>query len=119
MISKLEWTYQGTLAAAGLLTIGYLAGKYQSSAVKKDLSKKKVAKSYESDADPINTYCVQHSTPLSDVQEKLMKETLKHEMGQMLGAPEVISLNAALIHALGAKKVCKFCYLNTNLFFLQ
>jgi len=48
---------------------------------------------------------IQHSTPLSQVQETLMSETLKHPKSMMLGAPEVITLNAALIQALGGKKV--------------
>ena len=68
-------------------------------------SNKKVAKSYEGDVDPVKAYCIQHSTPLTAVQETLMSETLKHPRGAMLGAPEVISLNAALIRALGSKKV--------------
>ena len=34
-----------------------------------------------------------------------MSETLKHPRARMLGAPEVITLNAALIKALGGKKV--------------
>ena len=67
--------------------------------------KKVVAKSYNSDGDPIKTYCVQHSTPLNAIQEKCMSETLKHPRARMLGAPEVITLNAALIKALGGKKV--------------
>ena len=68
-------------------------------------SNKKVTKSYEGNADPVKDYCIQHSTPLTAVQETLMSETLKHPRGMMLGAPEVISLNAALIRALGSKKV--------------
>merc|ERR1712086_975599 len=86
MIPKWELTLQNTIAGAGVFTLGILAGRYWSSAAGTTISGKKVvAKSYNSDGDPIKTYCVQHSTPLS--------------------APEVITLNAALIKALGGKKV--------------
>ena len=106
MIPKLELTLQNTIAGAGVFTLGLLAGRYWSSAAGTTISGKKVvAKSYNSDGDPIKTYCVQHSTPLSAIQEKCMSETLKHPRAIMLGAPEVITLNAALIKALGGKKV--------------
>ena len=106
MIPKLELTLQNTIAGAGVFTLGILAGRYWSSVAAKTISGKKVvAKSYNSDGDPIKTYCVQHSTPLNAIQEKCMSETLKHPRARMLGAPEVITLNAALIKALGGKKV--------------
>ena len=105
MIQKWEWPLQGTATAVGIFAIGYLAGRYRPLTEKVTSSKKKVGKSVFSEGDPIKDYCVQHSTPLSNVQEKLMSDTLKHKMAIMLGAPEVITLNAALIRALGAKKV--------------
>ena len=105
MIPKMELTLQNTIAGAGVFTLGILAGRYWSSAGTNISGKKVVAKSYNSDGDPIKTYCVQHSTPLSAIQEKCMSETLKHPRARMLGAPEVITLNAALIKALGGKKV--------------
>ena len=63
-----------------------------------------MSKSYE-DEDAVKSYCVKHSTPITDIQKKLIEFTLKMPRGQMLGAPEVISLNSALIMALKAKKV--------------
>ena len=89
----------GATAAAGFLAIGYLLGKRQSTSWKKIVSK-----SYE-DEDAVKSYCVKHSTPITDIQKKLIEFTLKMPRGQMLGAPEVISLNSALIMALKAKKV--------------
>ena len=88
----------GTTAAAGLLAVGYLLGRGQRGA------KRAVAKSYES-TDDVKSYCVQHSTPQTEVQKRLVEHTLKMPNGAMLGAPEVISVNAALIMALKAKKV--------------
>jgi len=64
----------------------------------------KVSKSYY-DTDPVKDYCIQHSTPLHPVQKKLIEETLQHSRSRMMGAPEVISLNALLIKSLSAKKV--------------
>merc|ERR1712112_709986 len=64
----------------------------------------KVAKSYYAE-DPVKNYCIKHSTPLHPVQLQLVEETLKHANSKMMGAPEVISLNALLIHSLNAKKV--------------
>ena len=87
-------------AAIGLLSTGYLLGRSSVSG-----GKRLVAKSYESDDDPVKSYCLQHSSPLSAIQNKLQAETLEHKQAIMLGAPEVISLNAALIKALGAKNV--------------
>ena len=65
---------------------------------------KRVFKSYNLE-DPVKSYCLDHSTPLSEIQKKLMEETLNHPRGMMLGAPEVLSLNAAFLKALKAKKV--------------
>ena len=88
----------GTTVAAGLLAVGYLLGRGQRR------SRRAVAKSYEN-TDDVKSYCVKHSTPLTEVQKRLVEHTLKMPNGAMLGAPEVISLNAALIMALKAKKV--------------
>ena len=40
--------------------------------------KVKVAKSYMAGGDPVKSYCLEHSSPLNKVQEKLMNDTLKH-----------------------------------------
>lgn len=64
----------------------------------------KVEKSYYG-SDPIKQYCLQHSTPMHPVQMKLLEETLTHPKFKMMGAPEVINLNALLIKSLAAKKV--------------
>jgi len=64
----------------------------------------KVSKSYY-DTDPVKDYCIQHSTPLHPVQKRLIQETLQHSRSRMMGAPEVISLNALLMKSLAAKKV--------------
>ncbi|MPC89030.1 putative caffeoyl-CoA O-methyltransferase 2 [Portunus trituberculatus] len=42
---------------------------------------------------------------LTDVQKRLNEVTFKHSRYQMLGAPEVLQLNANLIQAIGGKKV--------------
>jgi len=64
-----------------------------------------VSKSYREE-NPVKAYCLGHSTPLHPVQQKLQEDTLAlGRPGRMLGAPEVISLNALLIKSLGAKKV--------------
>merc|ERR1712198_514612 len=65
----------------------------------------RVEKSYYAGADPIKQYCLQHSTPMHPVQMKLLEETLTHPKFKMMGAPEVINLNALLIKSLAAKKV--------------
>ena len=79
-----------------------------------------VNKSYDTN-DPIKNYCLAHSSALHPVQVKLNQETMKHSrvsvllskllsilcliQYRMLGAPEVISMNALLIKSLGGKKV--------------
>merc|ERR1711884_368294 len=63
-----------------------------------------VNKSYDTN-DPVKNYCLAHSSPLHPVQVKLNQETMKHSRYRMLGAPEVISMNALLIKSLGGKKV--------------
>lgn len=63
-----------------------------------------VSKSYGT-KDVVKDYCIKNSTPLHPVQKKLFDETLKHKWGRMMGAPEVISMNALLIRSLLAKKV--------------
>jgi len=65
----------------------------------------RVEKSYYAGADPIKQYCLQHSTPMHPVQMKLLEETLKHSRYRMMGAPEVVNLNALLIKSMAAKKV--------------
>ena len=97
MVPDISLIY-GATAAAGLLAFGYLLGQ------RRRPWKKTVTKSYENE-DAVKSYCVKHSTPISEVQKKLIEFTLKMPRGQMLGAPEVISLNSALIMALKAKKV--------------
>jgi len=63
-----------------------------------------VKKSYQA-KDLVKDYCLRHSSPMHPVQLKLVEETLKHPRVLMMGAPEVVSMNALLIHSLGAKKV--------------
>ena len=50
-------------------------------------------------------YCNAHSSPLHPVQQKLLEETVQHRRGGMMGAPEVVSMNALLIQSMAAKKV--------------
>ena len=88
--------------AAGIFYFGYKTGTGQWGVFSKKV--KRVAKSYYAE-DPVKLYCVDHSTPLNEIQQKLMTDTLKHPKFNMLGAPEVLSLNAAFIKALKAKKV--------------
>ena len=42
---------------------------------------------------------------MTDVQKKLKDATLKQPMCKMMGAPEVLQLNANLMQSIGAKKV--------------
>lgn len=63
-----------------------------------------VAKSYRTN-DPVKDYCIKHSSPLHPVQLRLLEETLSHSRSRMMGAPEVVSMNALLINSLRAKKV--------------
>ena len=91
----------GTSLAAGFLAIGYYWGKGQrvQSGVKRA-----VAKSFEN-TDEVKSYCIQHSSPMTSVQRKLLEDTLHHPQAIMMGAPEIVALNAMLIRALKAKKV--------------
>ena len=50
-------------------------------------------------------YCNAHSSPLHPVQQKLLEETVQHRRGGMMGAPEVVNMNALLVRSLAAKKV--------------
>ena len=102
MVWSNHWAPGWPLLAAtgGSLVVGYIMGRLSVSPQKKGVSK-----SFNSGGDPILAYCLQHSTPLQPVQVKLMEDTLQHTMSMMLGAPEVISLNAALIRALKARRV--------------
>nr|AAZ66373.1 O-methyltransferase [Penaeus chinensis] len=61
-------------------------------------------KSYDN-TDPLVQYCVNHSLRLTDVQKRLNDATLQHRRAAMLGAPEVLQLNANIMQAIGAKKV--------------
>ncbi|XP_064087889.1 probable caffeoyl-CoA O-methyltransferase 2 isoform X1 [Macrobrachium nipponense] len=61
-------------------------------------------KSYRN-KDPLVAYTMQHSLRQTDVQKRLDEVTLKHRRAGMLGAPEVLQLNANLMQAIGAKKV--------------
>ncbi|KAG7173670.1 probable caffeoyl-CoA O-methyltransferase 2 [Homarus americanus] len=61
-------------------------------------------KSYDS-KDQLVKYTVDHSLRLTDVQKRLNEETLKHARYAMLGAPEVLQLNANIMKTMGAKKV--------------
>ena len=55
-----------------------------------------------SERDKILKYCLDHSTSLHPLQIKLMEETIReNRMSIMLGAPEVLNLNAGLMKALG------------------
>lgn len=55
--------------------------------------------------DPLVKYTVDHSLRLTDVQKRLNEATFKISESKMLGAPEVLQLNANLMQAIGAKKV--------------
>ena len=91
--------YGATMAAAGW-TLGYFwAGKGQIGSIKRV-----VAKSYEN-TDEVKSHCVENSSPLTMVQKKLLEQTIEHPQAIMMGAPEIVNLNALLIRALGAKKV--------------
>eukprot|EP00088_Acartia_fossae_P063086 TRINITY_DN7667_c0_g1_i2.p1 TRINITY_DN7667_c0_g1~~TRINITY_DN7667_c0_g1_i2.p1 ORF type:complete len:233 (+),score=52.57 TRINITY_DN7667_c0_g1_i2:99-797(+) len=65
-----------------------------------------VKKSYY-EANPVKQYCLDHSTPQHPVQRKLIQETLEMKGidVNMMGAPEIVSLNALFIKNMGAKKV--------------
>eukprot|EP00088_Acartia_fossae_P006175 TRINITY_DN12832_c0_g1_i1.p1 TRINITY_DN12832_c0_g1~~TRINITY_DN12832_c0_g1_i1.p1 ORF type:complete len:230 (-),score=53.29 TRINITY_DN12832_c0_g1_i1:88-777(-) len=63
-----------------------------------------IKKSYY-EANPVKEYCLDHSTPLHPVQKKLLLETLEIPQYKMMGAPEVVALNALFIKNMGAKKV--------------
>ncbi|KAG0718734.1 putative caffeoyl-CoA O-methyltransferase 1 [Chionoecetes opilio] len=63
-------------------------------------------KSFKSQ-DPLVKYTVDHSLRLTDVQKRLMEATFQlcESDACMLGAPEILQLNANLIQAIGGKKV--------------
>ncbi|XP_050721580.1 probable caffeoyl-CoA O-methyltransferase 2 [Eriocheir sinensis] len=61
-------------------------------------------KSYGSE-DPLVRYTVDHSLRLTEGQKKLMALTLTLPRYVMLGAPEVLQLNANLIRSIGGRKV--------------
>ena len=91
----------GATLAAGFLAIGYCWGKGQRG---QSGVKRAVAKSFEN-TDEVKSYCVQHSSPMTSVQKKLIERTLNHPRVIMMGAPEIVALNSLLIRALNAKKV--------------
>ena len=66
-----------------------------------------VGKSYSGNAgNPVLQYCVSHTTPDHPVQQELLKETLaNYREARMLGAPECLALNAAIIRSKNAKKI--------------
>ncbi|XP_071532912.1 probable caffeoyl-CoA O-methyltransferase 2 [Panulirus ornatus] len=68
------------------------------------MDKMSYGKSYLT-TDPLVKYVTEHSIRHTDVQKRLMEETQKHRSVGMMGAPEVLQLNANLIQAIGAKKV--------------
>ncbi|KAK4307976.1 hypothetical protein Pmani_020302 [Petrolisthes manimaculis] len=55
--------------------------------------------------DPKVKYTVDHSIRYTDVQKRLIEETLKHTESGMLSSPDSLQLIANLIQAIGAKKV--------------
>jgi len=63
-----------------------------------------VKKSYYEE-NPLSNYCLNSSTPMHPIQQKLAKETMEMTQFKMMGAPEVVSLNALFIRNMGAKKV--------------
>lgn len=97
------------LIGGGLFALGYQLGKRNSrDVVKKEFDGRSlVSKSYytEGSGNVVLKYCLNHTTPLHPVQNKLISETLVHPRSGMMGAPEVVCLNAALIKMSGAKKV--------------
>eukprot|EP00095_Tigriopus_kingsejongensis_P005060 maker-scaffold330_size203968-snap-gene-0.16 protein:Tk05060 transcript:maker-scaffold330_size203968-snap-gene-0.16-mRNA-1 annotation:"O-methyltransferase" len=104
-MENLDWQkiLKQSALGAGLLLAGYQIGRYSSRRTFKDV----VSKSFKTnDADwAVMQYCLDHSSPLTAVQERLIQETLDHARGIMMGAPEVVNLNAGLLKAIGAKKV--------------
>ncbi len=95
----------GLLAASGLVYAGYKLGRGDWSPGSGGGLSDAVSKSYYGKVDSVKIYCNDHSTPLHDVQKLLFEETKNHKWSRMMGAPEVVNLNAGLIRALGAKKV--------------
>ncbi|XP_045133018.1 C-C chemokine receptor type 1-like isoform X1 [Portunus trituberculatus] len=61
-------------------------------------------KSYDS-KDPLVKYTADHSLRFTEAQKNLMELTFKLPKYYMLGAPEVLQLNANLIRTMGGKKV--------------
>ena len=91
------------MAAAGA-TLGYWWATRKGQGSGLGIGKRVVAKSYEN-TDEVKSHCVQNSSPLTEVQKKLLDQTIQHPRAIMMGAPEIISLNQLLIRALGAQKV--------------
>ena len=95
--------YGATMAAAGA-TLGYWWATRKGQGSGLGIGKRVVAKSYEN-TDEVKSHCVQNSSPLTEVQKKLLEQTIQHPRAIMMGAPEIISLNQLLIRALAAQKV--------------
>ena len=93
------------LFGGSMLFIGYRCGK-KSIGIKRR-RQNKVGKSYSGNADnQVLQYCISHTTPDHPVQQELLKETLaSYKESRMLGAPECLALNAAIIRAKNAKKI--------------
>ncbi|CAD5116767.1 DgyrCDS5621 [Dimorphilus gyrociliatus] len=54
--------------------------------------------------DPCKQYIVKHSLRITDVQESLIKETMKQTRAVMLSSPDELQLLANLCRVIGAKK---------------
>ena len=66
----------GGLAAVGIFYLGYKTGSGQwGTNIFTKKTNKRVFKSYNLE-DPVKSYCLEHSTPLSEIQKKLMEETI-------------------------------------------
>lgn len=71
------------------------------------MEQNKVGKSYYSNAsNKVLQYCIESTTPDHPVQKELLRETLAtYKEARMIGAPECLSLNAAMIRSKNAKKI--------------
>ena len=71
------------------------------------MEQNKVGKSYYSNAsNKVLQYCIESTTPDHPVQKELLRETLAtYKEAKMIGAPECLSLNAAMIRSKNAKKI--------------
>ena len=90
----------------GMFILGYMLSKRRSLSFGRG-HQNKVGKSYSGNADnKVLQYCIAHTTPDHPVQQELLKETLaSYKEARMLGAPECLALNAAIIRSKNAKKI--------------